>query len=250
MYPEARPKPARCFRIVFMRFTVLAAFALAAPAAGAQQGESERLQACIEKIDRDAEAAYQDGLAWMSAGNRPAARHCTALALIALGQEAEGASRLEQLANAKDGGSLEERGIYLAQSGNAWLLARMPDAAVVTLTNAMKLRPSDGELRKDRARAYIALKKWNEAGADLDASIEMSPGDPEAHRLRAFALLQLERFEDAWGDVEQALKLSPTDVDAAVLRGDIREAMRKKGLSDPAGLNDALPDASPKVVGN
>jgi hypothetical protein len=63
-------------------------------------------------------------------------------------------------------------------------------------------------------------------------------------------LLQLERFEDAWGDVEQALKLSPTDVDAAVLRGDIREAMRKKGLSDPAGLNDALPDASPKVVGN
>jgi tetratricopeptide (TPR) repeat protein len=233
-----------------MRLAFFAAFALAVPAAAAQQSESVRLQACIEKIDRDAEAAYQDGLAWMAAGNRPAARHCTALALIALGQEAEGAARLEQLANAPDGGSLEERGIYLAQSGNAWLLARMPDAAVVTLTNAMKLRPSDGELRKDRARAHIALKKWNDAGADLDASIELSPGDAEAHRLRAFALLQLERFDDAWKDAEAALRISPRDVDAAVLRGDIREAMRKKGLADPVDQYQAPLEKSPVVVGN
>ena len=38
---------------------------------------------CIEKIDVDAEAAYQDGLTWLSRGNQPAARQCTALALIA-----------------------------------------------------------------------------------------------------------------------------------------------------------------------
>lgn len=233
-----------------MRTAIVVALALAAPAAIAQQSESDRLQACIDKIDRDAEEAYQDGLTWAAQGSRPAARHCIALALIALGQEAEGAARLEQLANDKDGGSLDERAIYLAQSGNAWLLARMPDAAVVTFTNAMKLRPADGELRKDRARAYLMQKKWAEAGADLDASIELSPGDGEAHRLRAFALLQIERFGDAWDDVEKALKLSPRDVDAAVLRGDIREAMRKKGLNDPAGLDDAPPDRSPVIVGN
>ena len=51
-------------------------------------------------------------------------------------------------------------------------------------------------------------------------------------------------------DIEQALKLSPKDVDAAVLRGDIREAMRKKGLNDPAGLIDLPQDVSPRVVGN
>jgi Flp pilus assembly protein TadD len=244
MHPETSS------RNVFMRAAIVAALVLAAPAAAAQQSEADRLQACLDRIDRDAEAAYQDGLAWMAAGNRPAARHCTALALIALGQEAEGAARLEQLANAKDGGSLEERGVYLAQSGNAWLLARMPDAAVVTLGNAIKLRPSDGELRKDRARAYIALKKWSEAGADLDASIQLSPGDGEAHRLRAFALLQVELFDGAWRDVEQALKLSPQDVEAAVLRGDIREAMRKKGLADPADQYQAPLERSPVVVGN
>ena len=91
-------------------------------------GTGEAPELCIEKIDKDAEAAYQDGLSWLSRGNRPAARHCTALALIALGHEAEGAARLEELANAPDGGTLEERGVYLVQSGNAWLMAGMPDA--------------------------------------------------------------------------------------------------------------------------
>ena len=161
-----------------MRVLPFIALALAAsPAAFAQKSESERLQNCIDKIDRDAEEAYQDGLTWLARGNRPGARQCTAMALIALGQEAEGAARLEELANATDGGSLDQRGVYLAQAGNAWLLAKMPDAAVVTLTNALKLRPRDGELRKDRARAYIMIKKWQEAGKDLDNSIELSPGE-------------------------------------------------------------------------
>ncbi len=88
---------------------VLAALAFA-PAAFAQT-EEERLQTCLEQIDRDAEVAYQDGLSWMAKGNRPGARQCTALALIALGQEAEGAARLEELANAPDAGGLEARAI-------------------------------------------------------------------------------------------------------------------------------------------
>src|SRR5262245_54654096 len=237
-------------RVLPLLALVLAAAPAAGPPAFAQKSESVRLQNCIDRIDRDPEEAYQDGLAWVAIGNRPAARQCVAMALIALGQEAEGAARLEELANAPDGGSLDQRGVYLAQSGNAWLLAKMPDAAVVTLTNALKLLPRDAEVRKDRARAYIALKKWAEAGRDLDASIELSPGDGEAMRLRAVTPLKMERYKDAWTDVEAALKQAPKDVDAAVLRGDIREAMRTKGLPDPAGLQDEARDQSPVVVGN
>jgi regulator of sirC expression with transglutaminase-like and TPR domain len=237
----------RCgFTLAFL----LAASATASSAAFGQTSEADRLQACIDKIDRDAAEAYQDGLTWLATGNRPAARQCTAMALIALGQEAEGAARLEALANAPDGGSLEQRSVYLAQSGNAWLLARMPDAAVVTLTNALKLRPRDADLRKDRARAYMMLKKWPEAGKDLDVAIELSPGDAEGMRLRALTLLKMERYRDAWSDVEAALRQAPKDVDAAVLRGDIREAMRAKGMPDPAALDDTPRDQSPVVVGN
>jgi len=233
-----------------MRSLLIAtALLTSAPAALAQDDEDQRLQKCYDRIDRDPEGAYQDGLTWLSLGNRPAARHCTALALIALGQEAEGAARLEELANAPDAGGIEERGVYLVQSGNAWLLAGMPTEAIVTLTNAMKLRPSDSELYKDRARAYVLQKKWAEAAKDLDTSIAMAAGDAEAYRLRGLARLKLNRLSDAWTDVDAAMKLAPADVKVLVLRGDVREAMRLQGIEDPAGLDQSL-EPRTRIVGN
>jgi tetratricopeptide (TPR) repeat protein len=231
------------------RFAALLVLAAAVAPAAFAQTEEERLEQCLDQIERDPETAYQDGLTWLSRGNRPAARHCTALALIALGQEAEGAARLEELANAPDAGSLDARGVYLAQSGNAWLLAGMPDAAIVTLTNAMKLRPSDGELFKDRARAYLSLKKWGEAAKDLDSAMIMSAADAETYRMRGMARLKLNRLDEAWADVDAAMKLAPKDVGVLVLRGDIREAMRLQGIDDPAGL-DAASEPRTRIVGN
>ncbi len=223
------------------RLAVAAIFAaFAAPALApswAQSGsEAQRLKACLDKIETDAEGAYEDGLAWVSAGNRPAAQHCTALALIALGQEEEGAYRLESLANAQNAGGLEERAIYLAQAGNAWLLAGAPEAAVVAFTNAMKLRPQDASLFKDRARAHLTMENWEAATRDLDSAVRLSPGDAEALHLRANALMKLERYKDAWADIVQAMKSAPQDVSILVTRGDLREAMRAKGLPDPDGL--------------
>lgn len=236
-----------------MRFLiVLAALALAltalAPAAFAQT-EAEKLQDCREKIESDADAAYQDGLNWLARGNRPAARQCTALALIALGQEAEGAARLEELANAPDAGGLEERAMYLTQAGNAWLMAGMPDAAAITLTNALKLRPNDGELFKDRARAYVSLKKWREAATDLDSAIDLSAGDAEAYRMRGHTRMKLGQLVEAWADVDMAIRYAPDDINVLVLRGDVREAMRMAGLDDPAGLG-AEPETRARIVGN
>ncbi|HOY78652.1 MAG TPA: hypothetical protein PLN33_12640 [Hyphomonadaceae bacterium] len=232
-----------------MRLFLIPLFLLATAPAAFAQTEQERLEQCVNQIDKDAEVAYQDGLTWMAKGNRPAARHCTALALIALGQEAEGAARLEELANAPDAGSLEERGIYLAQSGNAWLLADMPDAAIVTLTNALKLLPDDGELYKDRARANLRLSKWQEAGFDLDAAIQRSAGNAEAYRLRGYVLMKLNRLTDAWKDVETAMRLAPKDIDVLVLRGDVREAMRVAGMDDPSELEKPS-ESRTRIVGN
>ncbi len=232
-----------------MRFVLVLSILLAAAPAAFAQSEQEKLESCVEKIDTDAEAAYQDGLSWLARGNRPAARHCTALALIALGQEAEGAARLEELANAPDGGTLDERGVYLVQSGNAWLMAGMPDAAVVTLTNALKLRPIDGELFKDRARAYVSLSKWAEAGKDLDQAIRLSAADAEAYRMRGLALMKMNRLKDAWADVQVAMKLAPKDINVIVLRGDVREAMRLAGMDDPAGVED-VGEPRTRIVGN
>ena len=227
---------------------IAAAMLAAAPTALAQQPENERLRACITKIDTDANGAYEDALSWLGQGNRPAARHCAALALVALGQEEEGAGRLEALANAKDGGTLEARAIYLAQAGNAWLLAKRPEATIVALDNAVKLTPDDAELHKDLARAHITLKQWDDAGEDLNTALRISPSDGGALHMRAQVLLNMDRLQEAWEHVELSLRASPQDVQAVVLRGDIREAMRKKGMRDPTGIDDAE-DVRPVIVG-
>lgn len=232
-----------------MRLYVIALLLVAAAPAAFAQTEEQRLQACVLKIDTDAEAAYQDGLSWLAIGNRPAARHCTALALVALGQEAEGAARLEELATAPDGGGLEQRVIYFAQSGNAWLLAGMPEEAALTLTNALKLQPLDGELYKDRARAYVMTMKWADAAKDLDAAIQLAAGDAEAYRMRGHARMKMNQLSAAWTDVEAAMKLAPKDVTAIVLRGDVREAMRLQGLPDPVEGEASL-EPRKRIVGN
>jgi regulator of sirC expression with transglutaminase-like and TPR domain len=212
-------------------------------AIAAAKAEAARLNACVEKIATDPENAYEDGIKWIYEGNRPPARQCTAMALIELGQvqhkpdlTAEGAARLEELANAKDAGDIDQRAVYLTQAGNAWILAGAPEAAVVTLTNALKLHPKDADLHKDRARAALVMEKWPDAIKDLDAALELSPGDGESYRLRAQANFRSGQLQDATRDVKLARKMSPTDVQAVVLRGQIVEARRIKGLPDDPAL--------------
>lgn len=191
--------------------------------------EQARLNRCIELIETDPEAAYEDALAWLGNGGRPAARHCAALSLIELGHPAEGAARLEDLANAPDGGDIETRAVYLSKAGNAWLIAGFPEAAATTLDNALKLRPGDTDLLIDRAAARLALEQWEPAIADLNEILVMIPGDAVALELRARALLELGRYTSALSDVTQARLSAPENIDLLVLRGDIREAQRLDG---------------------
>ncbi len=191
--------------------------------------EADKLVACVEKIESDPEGAYEDGLAWIYQGNRPGARQCTALALIALGRADEGAARLENLANAPDGGSVEQRAEYLVQAGNAWLQAGAAEAAVLTFTNALKLKPGTPDLLIDRASAHLMLGDWAKAEKDLDTALKFAPGTAIAHHMRGEARLNQDQLSLAMDDVEAAMAADPENIDTLVLRGRIREAIR---LSD------------------
>ncbi len=190
--------------------------------------EQSRLNACLTKQEDDPEDAYEDGLAWLNEGNRPAARYCTATSLIALGQYVEGADRLEALAAAPDGGAGADRAIYLTQAGNAWMLAQLPQEAVITLTDAMKFDDEDAALYQDRARAYLMLDSWSEAESDLDQAIARQPGDIQSYILRGEARLRQDKLDAAMEDVLQARSIDETDIDALLLRGRVREAIRLK----------------------
>ena len=194
--------------------------------------EQARLEACLTRIETDPAEAYEDGLAWLYQGNRPGARQCTALALIALGHPAEGAERLTNLANASDAGTLAERAAFLSQAGNAWIQASNPDAALEAFSGALKIAPDAPELLLDRASAQLLLANYDEAIADLDSALLYKPGLGEAHQMRGEAWLAKGEPDKAMTDVLAAMEADPENVDTLVLRGRVREAQR---LQDEAG---------------
>lgn len=205
--------------------------------------EQKRLEACILRINEDPKEAYEDGLAWVNEGGRPFAKQCTALALVELGHAAEGAIRLEDLANADNGGSIRQRVIYLTQSGNAWLLAGAPEAALVTLNNAIRLSPNDPNLYADRAAAYFELEKWEDVEIDLDLAYQSLPRDTSILKMRAEARLNLDDVDGAEQDVREAMAVDRTDIQTLLLRGRIREAQRVR--KD----DEALRTVSPVILG-
>ena len=194
------------------------------------RAERARLNACIEMTDENPSLAYEDSLAWLSSGNRPNARYCNAIALLALENYEEGALRLEALATAPDAIALSDRALYLTQAGNAWLTANYPDAAIVAFTDALKIDSDDVDLYKDRAAAYLALERWIEGVDDLNTVLDKVPTDAEALGLRARAHLKTENLAAAQADLNAALAQTPRDIDLLVLRGELREAVRLRAL--------------------
>lgn len=190
------------------------------------RAEQERLETCLIKTETAPSEAYEDSLAWLSNGNRPKARYCNAVALMAMDRLEEGASRLEALATAPDPIEIEDRRLYLAQAGNAWLAANYPEAAIVALTDALKLNADDPQVYKDRAAAYLAVERWVEGIEDLNTALLLSPNDPEALSLRARTHLAQDNLRAAKADMEQAVIYDPENIDLLVLRGQIREAIR------------------------
>lgn len=188
--------------------------------------EQSRLETCIAMVETDPDAAYEDSLAWLGSGNRPKARYCNAIALLALDRLEEGAARLEALATAPDPIEIDDRALYLAQAGNAWLAGNYPEAAITALSEALKLEKTDPDLFKDRAAAYLAVERWTEGVDDLNAALDLSPADAETLALRARAHLATENLYAARADMEEALRYDPENIDILVLRGDIREAIR------------------------
>lgn len=207
-------------------FGVAAASAQGATFAEIEAEEAVRLEACLDKVLADPVQGYEDALAWLYEGGRPPARQCAALALIGMGRLGEGALRLEAIARAPDGGSLEDRAYYLNLAAQAWAEADQPEAALRTFDNAAELDPTL-DVRAGRAGALIALSRWPEAETVLDSLLAERP-EGALYRQRALARLARGNLEGAQADVDTALALDPRDVDTLVVRGKLREAQRLK----------------------
>lgn len=187
-------------------------------------------KACLERIAEDNDLAYEEAMIWQDEGGGRRAKHCVAMALYALGHEDEAANRLDSLAMASDGGNKKMRADFYAEAANFWLVDGQADRAYKSATEGLKLRKDHVDLRIARARAYALLERYDYAETDLTSVLKFEPNNADALRYRADAKMKQGRLEEARQDVEKSLNADPTKVETALLRGQIREAIRLEAL--------------------
>jgi tetratricopeptide (TPR) repeat protein len=157
-----------------------------------------------------------------TAGGGEGARHCTALAQLALGEPERAAARLERLASESKAGNAARAAVY-AQAVQAWTMAGQPGRAYAASTLALTLVPEDPALLVDRALAAASLSRYDEALLDLNHALQLEPGRPDTLVFRAAALRHLDRQSDAMDDVEAALARDPEHPEALLERGILKQ---------------------------
>ena len=177
---------------------------------------------CLSGLAENAQSALAFAETWNSQGGGDGAKHCAALAQLALGEPEQAASRLEMLGAQSVAGSEARAAIY-GQAAQAWITAGKPNRAHDAITLALALAPTNPDLLVDHAVVAGRLNRWAEALADVTRATSSDAGRPEAWVFRAAALRRLDRTQEAMRDVERALSLSPDNPEGLLERGILRQ---------------------------
>ena len=218
----------------------------AAIAQDAQQGGPTafdlRHEACIDQIDENAEQAYETALTWQDEGGGWRAQHCIAMSLFGLGRTNMAAHRLEQLGRAPHSVTDSQKADYFYEAANFWLIDEDPERAKNASSAGLELRAEHLDLLITRARAHAGLKDYDAAETDLNRVLKLAPTRADAYRYRADLHRKNAKLDAALRDIEKSLALDETQVETAILRGNIREDIRKVELAQiEAGLDIAAP---------
>jgi len=194
--------------------------------------DAREYEQCLARIENDAELAYDRALAWRDAGGGAAAKHCVALALLAMGQEEEAAIKLELLALEPGSGFADDRATLLQQAGQAWIMAARPDEADVALSSAIELDSKNATIYLDRAQAHRMRGDTNGAEMDLSQAISLDRSYAEAYLLRGTLRRLAGDLSGAKTDIDRVLELDRQNIDALVERGRIAELMAGRDLPE------------------
>lgn len=197
---------------------VIVAAGLAGPVSAQNIDPRREYAACMAEARSNPKSGFDRATQWLGLGGGDAARHCQGVALIGLGQHAEGARRIEALAQETKAES-GFRAELLAQAAQGWMLAGDAARAEATLTAAIKLDPEDNELRIDRAEAMAQRGDFTSAIADLDVVLSRDPMKVDAYVFRASAYRQLGNTDRASKDLVTALEINPLNPEAFLERG-------------------------------
>jgi len=125
-----------------------------------------------------------------------------------------------QLAAVADPGDVR----IFSRLGSALFRKGQPDQAVNAFSRAIAIEP-DAVDYVTRGRAYLALKRYEDAHRDFNTAIQSDPRHANAYYFRADGLLSQERLEEAVADFSQAIELGAhqeidfSPADAYLFRG-------------------------------
>ncbi|KPP81267.1 MAG: TPR repeat domain protein [Oceanicaulis sp. HLUCCA04] len=217
----------RSFRGIVWGTALLAA--IAAPAMAQEAGasfEQQQYEACLSLINDNAEAAYEEGLAWRAQGGGWPAMHCIALSQVALEQYGIAARRLETTAEGAIVATDATRAIILGQAGDAWLAAEEAANAERAFRRGRDFGPDDAGLALGVAEAAALQENWELAEEAASDAMRLDAGLARSWRVRAEARLQRGDLDGAASDIEQALARDDENIETLVLRGRINDARR------------------------
>ena len=195
-------------------------------AVGAQIEESidheAEYRACMKLVQSAPEDAYESALAWEARGGGAPSKHCSAVALLALGHHSDAGERFEALAASLDKTQRETRIGALTQAGQAWLLAGDLERAHAAQSTALETAPGNADLWIDRALTLALAENYWEAIDDLNRAEDLAPLRAEIFIFRASAYRYVDALDLAAEDVARGLKLSPDHPEGLLERGNIR----------------------------
>lgn len=216
-----------------MRAVVVATMlaALAVPALAV-----EDYDACLELIQQDPQRAEREAGDWARYGGGAAARHCYALALLAIGADGRAAEELIGAAVEEPGLTDPARADLLVQAGEILLEADDLLTATVVAEQAKRLAPRSAGVLGLGGAVKLANGDLAAGIRDLTAALDEGGADPRWLLRRAAAHRQRGQLVAARDDAAFAIELGPEDAAAWLEFGRILAGLKDKPTARQALL--------------
>lgn len=205
-----------------MRWVILAGLAAASPALAVEDYE-----ACLALVATEPARAEREAGDWARFGGGAAARHCHALALIAIGAPGAGIDVLLDIA-AEEPMPERPRAEILVQAGELLLEEGDAVTAGVTAAQALALVPDMAEALILRAAIRAEQGRTGDALGDLDLALTKGGPNVRLLTLRSAAKRRLGDMVAARADAVWATELQPEDAGAWLERGIVEARIRDR----------------------
>lgn len=184
-----------------------------------------RLNECLDLAVNDPNSGIVAANEWKIDGGGFFADHCLGFAYAVDFKFDAAITAFDNAAQAAAAKNDDRAARFWLQAGNAAIAAQKPTEAIGFIDAALSLATLEGvqlgEAHLDKARAMVAIKLEERAGAELLLAQKHAPQDPLVWLLSATLNRRLGKTQQARLDVDIAAQLAPSDPSIALEQGNI-----------------------------